>query len=1032
MLMPMRIKKSRTSLFSFFAAILMLSSLFASAIAPLTANAAIKFSDLNRSAQYKAWQYARYIEACYQGNDQVETNKDKVAAGQLFYTSFGKDAPIVYTSASGVEKELKYYSDHEDRHWIPCGAEDGELSKKALASWGITGLELVCQMGYVRNTSESGVSCSGTAGTKYDFKSWGGINDVGTRTSAFRTALKTLTGIDLANPKPELQYLRHRDTLATVCLVDLSNPNTTDTGEYRYELKFVEDNGTKRDPGKYGGVVKRSDYLFYKVDYREDGSAGQTPITSLNTCQYALDEANKFYPDYEKSILGENAKTKCEQAGYTNVPGGSFPGKSDLSACIDGATHPVPPKANEDVCSETGNWKDSTYQGATVSRATEREACNWGQGNPSSLENTDSADASEEEEDVTSCAITGVGWMICPIVNFLAGLADKAYTFLAESFLSVSPEMLKMDSSNATFVAWQRFLLFGNILFVIAFIAIIYSQLTSVGISNYGVKKMLPRLIIGAVLINLSFIICQAAVDISNILGYALKSLLANAAGTGTALDVGVSATGDGWQGIAGTVLAAGGAAAVGVGAAGGITLALVALLGMLLAAVVSLIMIFFILVLREVLIVLLIVLAPLAFAAYLLPNTEQWFTKWRKTFTSLLLVFPVIGIVYGASSLASSVVTDLYSNTDDMLGQIVGAGILVLPLFVVPGLLKKSVDAVGSLGGKLSAMGSKLGGGARSGVGNSKFAKYQQGLSADKKARVAAGTYRKSLKNPLNWSANARSRINRGLNSGKMSGAFNAISGGYGAERDLAAQSQNRKDMQEAMAMFGGDDDLASLWAQTGGSKKAPEYEALKTAAKGTGKTAEAAQGRLAQFDKMVSAGHASKQTSHLAAAQYLSESGKGNATQVAQAIENAKANGASQTDIGSAQQAAIAAYRKSGRGDAVAELSDSTGTKSGMTHEEGWAQVSPSAVHREGIDAGQVTDATTGETTSSYDRHLRGSEENTRQALAGMDNMEARARNKAESKILAAAQLHEYNKTGSAPTISTIQDAKTYFNVR
>ncbi len=131
MLMPMRIKKSRTSFFSFFAAILMLSSLFASAITPLTANAAIKFSDLNRSAQYKAWQYARYIEACYQGNDQVETNKDKVAAGQLFYTSFGKDAPIVYTSASVVENELKYYSDHEDRHWIPCGVEDGELSKKS-------------------------------------------------------------------------------------------------------------------------------------------------------------------------------------------------------------------------------------------------------------------------------------------------------------------------------------------------------------------------------------------------------------------------------------------------------------------------------------------------------------------------------------------------------------------------------------------------------------------------------------------------------------------------------------------------------------------------------------------------------------------------------------------------------------------------------------------------------------------------------------------------------------------------------------
>ena len=378
--------------------------------------------------------------------------------------------------------------------------------------------------------------------------------------------------------------------------------------------------------------------------------------------------------------------------------------------------------------------------------------------------------------------------MICPIVNFLAGLADKAYTFLAESFLSVSPEMLKMDSSNATFVAWQRFLLFGNILFVIAFIAIIYSQLTSVGISNYGVKKMLPRLIIGAVLINLSFIICQAAVDISNILGYALKSLLANAAGTGTALDVGVSATGDGWQGIAGTVLVAGGAAAVGVGAAGGITLALVALLGMLLSAVVSLIMIFFILVLREVLIVLLIVLAPLAFAAYLLPNTEQWFKKWQKTFTSLLLVFPVIGIVYGASSLASSVVTDLYSNTDDMLGQIVGAGILVLPLFVVPGLLKKSIDAVGSLGGKLSGAGGKLGGKLSGGVKGSKFAKHQQGLADIRRAQKSAGTYkgRGGRLNPSNW----RSGINKRLNNADW---YNRATGDYG--KKLAARGAGIED---------------------------------------------------------------------------------------------------------------------------------------------------------------------------------------------------------------------------------------------
>ena len=56
------------------------------------------------------------------------------------------------------------------------------------------------------------------------------------------------------------------------------------------------------------------------------------------------------------------------------------------------------------------------------------------------------------------------------------------------------------------------------------FLAIIISQLTGFGISNYGIKKMLPRLIIAAILVNLSIYICQIAVDLSNILGYGLRA----------------------------------------------------------------------------------------------------------------------------------------------------------------------------------------------------------------------------------------------------------------------------------------------------------------------------------------------------------------------------------------------------------------------------------------------------------------------------------------------------------------------------
>ncbi|MCZ6324111.1 hypothetical protein O5165_25825, partial [Escherichia coli] len=46
------------------------------------------------------------------------------------------------------------------------------------------------------------------------------------------------------------------------------------------------------------------------------------------------------------------------------------------------------------------------------------------------------------------------------------------------------------------------------------------------GLNNYSIKKMLPRLIVAAILVNLSYYICAIAVDISNILGHSLQQAL--------------------------------------------------------------------------------------------------------------------------------------------------------------------------------------------------------------------------------------------------------------------------------------------------------------------------------------------------------------------------------------------------------------------------------------------------------------------------------------------------------------------------
>lgn len=381
-----------------------------------------------------------------------------------------------------------------------------------------------------------------------------------------------------------------------------------------------------------------------------------------------------------------------------------------------------------------------------------------------------------------TCSIDGIGWILCPVIQFAADITDQLYNFLADSFLRVDVRLLSTQGeSNGTYVAWTIMRNLANVAFVIVFLIIIFSQLTSLGVSNYGVKKMLPRLVIAAILVNISFFVCQVAVDLSNIAGYGLKSVFEGMSNglvdpstplpsNGTA-----SAEFQTWGGLAGAVIAV---AAVGAGYA-----ALGSLITVLAAALVSILVIFFILIVRQVLIVLLIVIAPLAFVAYLLPNTEPLFTKWRKLFVSLLMVFPVIGIVYGASSLASEILSVVYSNAEDglntVVGQIVAGGALVIPLIAVPFILKASLDGFGKLGSMINSVGNKASNAAGKAAGArfdssrlGKFQKYRKRNKEIDRALTQSGAY--AGRNPLR---KALSGANKGINSklGRFGGSLAA-----------------------------------------------------------------------------------------------------------------------------------------------------------------------------------------------------------------------------------------------------------------
>lgn len=350
----------------------------------------------------------------------------------------------------------------------------------------------------------------------------------------------------------------------------------------------------------------------------------------------------------------------------------------------------------------------------------------------------------------TTCAIEKLGWILCPIIETAGKVGDKAFSLLSNNFLQTEPELVASFNGGAnkpgTYVAWEFARNIANIMFIIAFLIIIMSQVTGRGINNYGIKKLLPKLVVAAIAVNVSYYICQLMVDLTNILGFEIKNFMIQTAQGVTTSVVMPPQTGIDNQtsnGFLGTV-----AVAI-LGLAGVVWFLLpVLFLGVSTVVIASLVIIV-ILLMRKAFIVLLVVLSPIAFVFYLLPNTERLFQKWLSMFWQLLLVFPVVALLFGGGQLASSIIlvagtstkadsaygdgsdkciqlSQAQKSTNDkpttytqpepgncikqgnqrsvpfMLG-LVAAGIAVAPLFAVWSVLKGALSAAGAIGGKIS-----------------------------------------------------------------------------------------------------------------------------------------------------------------------------------------------------------------------------------------------------------------------------------------------------------------------------------------
>lgn len=310
---------------------------------------------------------------------------------------------------------------------------------------------------------------------------------------------------------------------------------------------------------------------------------------------------------------------------------------------------------------------------------------------------TISIESPSENSTSTSCDVQGIGWIICPLSNWLADGIDYMYSALQE-FLKTKP-LETTNQNSGIYLAWVIMRNISNVAFIIAFLVIIYSQLTSIGIGNYGVKKMLPRLIIAAVLVNLSFTFCAVLLDLSNVTGYAFQDAFMGI--KNTISTVGEN-TGVGWTWsevimmiLSNGALAGGVVATVAMGAEL-LPLAVSALVGIGLV----LLLVLLIMAARQALIVILIIISPLAFVCYLLPGTEKWFKKWRDLFLTMLVFFPAFAVIFGGAQLAGIIIIQNATGANGGIMQILGMVVQVIPLALTPIILKLSGGVLGKFAG--------------------------------------------------------------------------------------------------------------------------------------------------------------------------------------------------------------------------------------------------------------------------------------------------------------------------------------------
>lgn len=330
----------------------------------------------------------------------------------------------------------------------------------------------------------------------------------------------------------------------------------------------------------------------------------------------------------------------------------------------------------------------------------------------------------------------------------------------------------------------------------------------------YTLRKIAPRILIGAIGINLSIYLCLLAIDITNVVGDGLFDLITAPFDTNRFNSYGAGGS------TAGGILSV--VAIVGLSVGTLTVVGLSAVFMLILGIILWVLVIIGVLVFRQGLLVLLTILSPIAIALWMLPNTEKYFRQWWEWFIKALLVYPIIAALFAISNALTTLYINQAANEggNDAIRLAMAAIIAAAPLFLIPLCFRFAGGILASVGQMASAPASRFGGFSR------RFARQRsQKIWSDPdslrgRKRTQFRTYREGK--GLSGSA-VGAGVTRGLSSmARGRGFMSGYKGGAGA---LAGRQafDSASEFMEKNADFGtfkGNDD--ALWAFRHGRSEA------------------------------------------------------------------------------------------------------------------------------------------------------------------------------------------------------------------